>query len=366
MSQQNNSANKEEISLKQLLDKIRSLCKYIYSKWIFVLTMALLGLAVGVIFSGLKQPQFVATTTFVLETSEGGTSALSPYAGIASIAGIDLGNNGGGIFQGDNIFELYKSRAIIVQTLLTKVKRNGNSELLITSYLKSKNLQETWKGKFVVPAINTYSFDDINRGSNRLQDSILNIIVNDIKSNSLSVTKPDKKLNIISAEVKSSDEFFAKSFNEEIVKNVNNFYVQTKTKKALENIRILTEKSDSVSVEMIKSISKAATTIDATPNLNLARQAQRVVPMQKSQISSETNKTILEELVKNLELAKMSLLKDRPLIQIIDSPIYPLTKVVFSRIKWGIIGCVSFFILSTIFLTLKMFFNATLEKEKNK
>lgn len=41
-------------------------------------------------------------------------AGLSQYASLASMAGIDLGgSSSGGIFQSDNILELYKSRLMI-------------------------------------------------------------------------------------------------------------------------------------------------------------------------------------------------------------------------------------------------------------
>ncbi len=62
----------------------------------------MIGGALGLAFALFKDPVYTATSTFVLE--EGGSSAsLGQYAGLASMVGVDLGGNGGGIFQ-----EVYK------------------------------------------------------------------------------------------------------------------------------------------------------------------------------------------------------------------------------------------------------------------
>ncbi|MGY0038978.1 hypothetical protein [Pedobacter sp. NJ-S-72] len=111
-------------------------------------------------------------------------------------------------------------------------------------------------------------------------------IVIDINRNYLSVIKPDKKLSIIKAEVRAKDEFFAKSFDEQIVKNVNDFYVLTKTKKSVDNIAIMQHKVDSVQRVLNGYIYTAAAVADATPNLNITRQVQRIVPIQRSQFGA--------------------------------------------------------------------------------
>lgn len=139
----------------------------------------------------------------------------------------------------------------------------------------------------------------------------------------LSVSKPDKKLNIIQVRVKSTDELFAKEFNDKLVANVNEFYIQTKTKKSLQNVSILQTQTDSVKRALNGAIHSTLTVADATPNLNISRQLLRE-PAQRSQFTADANKVLLTELVKNLELTKMALRRETPLIQIIDAPIIPL------------------------------------------
>ena len=157
--------------------------------------------------------------------------------------------------------------------------------------------------------------------------------MNDLSKNYLFVSKPDKKLSTIKVDVKSNDEIFSKNFNDALVKNVNEFYVNTKTKKTLKNVNILQHKTDSVRAVMNGAIYTSAAIVDATPNLNPTRQVQRTAPSQKAQFSAESNKGIYTEMVKNLELTKMSLAKEAPLIQIIDQPIYPLPKEGLGKLK---------------------------------
>jgi hypothetical protein len=357
---QNPPANEDEISLKELILKIQELWKYFLSKWIIILISGLLGGLLGFTYAVLQKFVYTARTTFVLESGDGGGSSLGQYAGIAAMAGLDLGGGGGGIFQGDNIIELYKSRKMIEKTLLSGIEVNGKRQLLIDQYIDFNQLRQAWAEK---PELVDIQFNFNLQPFTRTQDSIVGMIVNDINKNYLIVAKLDKKLSIIKVEVKAKDEAFAKVFNEQIVKNVNDFYVQTKTKKALENVSILKQKVDSVGAVMNDAIYTAAAVSDATPNLNMTRQVQRAAPIQRSQFTAETNKVILGELVKNLEMSKIALLKETPLIQVVDEPVYPLDKEKFGKRKGVIFGGLIAGFCTIIILILKKLYRNILNGE---
>jgi hypothetical protein len=318
-----------EISLRDIFLLIKEVYTYLLSKWLVISLAFIIGGTLGVVYASKKKPVYSSACTFVLEDGGGG-GRLGQYSGLASMVGIDLGSGGGGIFQGDNIIELYKSRTMIEKTLLSEIKVSGRGVLLIDVYLNSKNLRKTWAKD---PTLSKLTFGGGKDTFTRLQDSVLGIVINDIKKNYLIVAKPDKKLSIIKVEVKASDENFSKFFNDLIVKNVNDFYVKTKTKKSLENVEILQQKTDSVRAVMNGAIYAAVAVSDATPNLNPTRQIQRVAPMQRAQFSAETNKTILGELVKNLEMSKIALRNETPLIQVIDKPVFPLESEKFSKLR---------------------------------
>lgn len=331
----NTKNDSEKISLKEILLKVGKLFSFLFSKWYIIVVVGILGGISGFFYAKMQSPVFVSTTTFVLESGESG-SGLGQVAGLAALAGVDLGQSGGGIFQGDNLFELYRSRKMIESTLL-QPSVSDSSILLLDRYLELTKERDIWKKSN--PALLQIDFlKDINSKNTRLRDSILQKIVQNINKNNLEVGKLDKKSSLIKVDVKSTDEVFSKEFNEALVGQVNNFYIKTKTKKSLNNIQILQQKTDSVRSVMNGAITASAVIADATPNLNPTRLSQRLIPTQRSQFSAETNKAILGQLVQNLEMSKMALLKETPLIQVVDQPIYPLHVIKAGKLKGLIIG----------------------------
>ncbi|MEE6186761.1 lipopolysaccharide biosynthesis protein [Niabella digestorum] len=350
----------ESNSLKDLILNIRDWIHYFLSKKYIIILFGLLGGGLGFTYALLKKPVYIASTSFVLETG-GNKGALASYSGIASAFGIDLGCGGGGLFEGENILELYRSRTMISRTLLTEGNFDGKKQLLIDRYIDKHGLRKKWKEK---PELKGIRFASYNKYSNTrqqlLHDSIISSIVKEINKNYLEVGKIDKKLNIIKITVTSNDELFAKNFNEKLVENVNRFYLETKTKKSLENVQILQAKVDSVRNILTGAVHRAVAVADATPNQNLTRMTQRVAPIQNATISAEVNKQVLSTLLQNLELGKITLQKETPLIQIVDAPVLPLQKKGVSKLLMLILGGFLAGLLSVIYLMVRRIITSAL------
>lgn len=340
----------EDISIAEIKDRLSDWGHYLKRFWLIILIVSLLGGVLGFVYSFLKKSTYIATSTFVLDEGTGGSGILGSLGGIAAMTGLDLGSQSAGLFQGDNMIELYKSRSMIQKALLSSVTINGKKELLVNRYILANGLTDKWND----PNLFNLSFSNSDlENRSRVKDSLLGEFVKEINKNNLVVEKQDKKLSIIKVDVSSTDEFFSKAFNDQIVMTVNDFYLETRTKKSLQNVNILQSKTDSVRSVMNGSIYTAAEVLDYTPNLNPTRQVQRVAPVQKAQFSLETNKVILAELVKNLEITKMGLLKETPLIQMVDSPIFPLDKQELGKTKASVTGFIIFGFLMIIILVLK-------------
>jgi Chain length determinant protein len=337
----------DEVSVKDIFISIKDGFIYIKSKWLIIVMLSIAGALIGLSYAIFKKPTYSAVCTFVLEEGNKGGS-LSQYAGLASLAGIDVSGSSD-LFQGDNIIELYKSRLMIEKTLLSEVNFNGKKQLLIDRYINFNKLRPKWKAHDNIDSIN---FSSDPEQFNRHQDSIITDIVENFNSKYLTVVKPDKKLSIIDVEFTSKDELFAKEFTDKLVETVNDFYVLTKTKKSVQNIQVLQHQADSVRQMLNSSISGVASASDAAPNANPLLLSLRV-PSEKKQVDVQASTAVYSEIVKDLEVSKITLRQEQPLIQIIDSPVLPLTIDKVSKIKGILIGFILAGFLTIGWLALK-------------
>ncbi|OUL62996.1 Wzz/FepE/Etk N-terminal domain-containing protein [Flavobacterium sp. AJR] len=346
----NRPIENDEISLKELLVKAKGWYTYFLSQWKVVVLAGIIGAVLGLTYSFMKKPVYTATLSFALEDEKSG-GGLGSALGLAGSLGLDLGGGGGSIFAGSNLTELFKSRRMVEQTLLTPVNYRGKKISLVEMYIEINKLRNNWKDKSELAKIQFLPGVE-RKYFTRVHDSILGGIYSSLLNGGLNVSQRDKKVAIISIDMPSSNELFSKFFCEALAKEVSDFYVDTKSKKARMNMAILEKQTDSIRRELNGAITGVAVANDNTFNLNPALNVRRA-PSARRQVDVQANTAILTELVKQSELAKVTLRKETPLIQVIDKPILPLPKERFGKAKGIIIGGFLGGFLIVLFLAIK-------------
>ncbi|MFN3997462.1 exopolysaccharide biosynthesis protein [Algoriphagus sp.] len=322
-----------QFTLKEVFQNLGEWFSFFLSQWKILILAGIIGLGLGALVSKFKKPVFHAETSFVLEEGEGG--GIGQMSGLASLVGVNLGSLGStsGLFQGDNIMELYRSDRMLGETLLSEF---NESQLLIERFVEFQELDEKWASKVDFSSLD---FSITRENFTVTQDSVVKEVSKLIRENQLSVSKPDRKLSIIQVSISSKDEHFAKAFNEKLVEKVNSFYLETKTKKTGENLTILQTQADSVRVILDESIGAFASATDRVPNANPLLSSANV-ESRKRQIDVQATGAVYQEIVKNLEIAKVNHRNNSPLIQIIDSPRLPLNRSEIRLVKGMVLGVI--------------------------
>jgi hypothetical protein len=347
----------DEISLKELLQSVKEWYDYLLTQWKIIILAGIFGAVLGLGYSFSKKPIYTATLTFALEDEKTG-GGFGGALGLASSFGLDLGGSGGGIFTGTNLAELFKSRTMVEQTLMTPVSINGKVISLAEMYIQNNEWRDNWNDN---PKFKNIQFLPYTKRKyfTRVHDSILGVIYQNLSQTSLAVGQKDKKVAIISMDVASTNELFSLYFCEALAKQVGQFYVTTKSKKARMNMKILERQTDSIRAELNGAITGVAVANDNTFMLNPALNVRRT-PSVRRQVDVQANTAILTELVKQTELAKVTLRKETPLIQVIDRPILPLSKERFGKGKGIVVGGFLLSFLMLVLLILKKIINKIL------
>lgn len=325
----------DEITLKELVLKAKEWYAYLLSKWKTIALSGFIGALLGVGYSFYKKPVYTAILTYALED---GKAAGGGLGSLASSFGFDLGAAGSnsGAFAGANLMELFKSRAMVEQTLLAPVTQNNTTISLAEMYIRDKKWRDKWNEKPTLKGLKFLPNADRLKFT-RVQDSIFGVIYEDLSKNCLTVEQKDKKIAIGTITMKGTNEFFAQQFTLALTNTVTDFYIETKSKRAKENMDILVRQTDSIRGELNGAITGVAVANDNTFGLNPALNVKRV-PSAKRQVDVQANTAILTEIVKQAELAKVTLRKETPLIQVIDQPILPLPKEKFGKAKGLVLG----------------------------
>lgn len=357
---ESSNIDNDEISFKELVIKIKEWFNFLGSKWKIIFLAAIIGSLIGLAISLNEKPTYKAVLTFAMEEDKGGGGGLSGALGLASSFGIDLGGGGGGAFAASNITELMKSQLLVEKVLLEPIQVNGATTSLVEYYIQINELRKSWEKIQILKSIKF--LPNLDRTNYTLQqDSILKKIYKDlIQKEKLSIMQKDKKVTILSIEVTSEDELFAKLFCESLARETSDFYIETKSKKARINVDLLQKQVDSVRNALNGAITLVASEIDNVYNLNPAFNIKGT-SSKKKQIDVQSNTAILTNLVVQLELAKINLRKETPLIQLIDRPILPLEKEKLGKLKSIVIGVFLAIFSILLYLILSQIYKKNLD-----
>ena len=336
----------DEIQLKDILIKLSEYKAYLLKKKFAITIFSFLFFLIGVIIASTSDTKYNAELTFVVEDPQSGSS-LGSMSGIASQFGFDIGGNSSSTFNESNILELLKSRGVVVSTLLQNAKVNSKNDLLIEHYLELNDIKEDWSEDPDFDAVNYHN------KLTYIHDSISGDIWRNIVEDKLVVKMQSDEANIISLSYFSVNEEFAKQFVEVLIDQMSKMYVVHQTAQAENTLDFLQDRADSVFSELELAEEEFAKIKDI--NQRIIKASGRLKELQFMRRVEVLN-TMYLEIVKNLELSKLTLLNQTPIITIIDKPILPLEEENKSKVFLVVLGAflggflsVSFFVFKKLF-----------------
>lgn len=349
--------NEDEISLHDIIIKIKAFIKYLKTKWLALVLVGILGGISGVGYYYWQSSKYVAECTFVLDEKSGSGGGL---ASLASSFGVDIGSmlgGGGSLFANDNLLEILQSRKIIEAVLLTEVDTAIiTHQTLADLYLDFSKLKSLYDKKARTTGIH---FSGCARTQfSPVQDSILYVIYKGVIKNCLVTDRINKKTQIFKVDVTSKSEYFSKLMAERMVNETKNLYIGIKTGTTQKNIDRLQQKADSLLFLLNgKSYESAESQVlNANPAMKSV-----TVPL-KLAIRNETILgTLYTEVVKNLETAKTTLMLQTPVIQILDLPRLPLVNDKNGRVFLLFIFGFIFAMISFFYFFIKFFIFTSLK-----
>ena len=292
--------------------------------------------SISIAASFIIRPEYTATLSFAMQSEDSGSGGI---ADIASSFGFSLGGSSSGAFGGDNLFELLVSQFMVEKALLRPDTINAQSTNLLNHFIKVSGMQKSWDELEKENPLHhlNYPLHQNRETFSRMQDSVLKNITGLILKKQLTVAKRSKKLSIGDISFVSEDETFSKHFVENLMSEAGAYYIQTKTKRSRESYERLEHEADSIKRLYVIALGARASAADVIPNS--IRQVSSVGVLQKT-TEVQLLATTYAELRKNLEMARLSMGTNTPLIEVIDKPRYPLSRKRFGLVKATAVGII--------------------------
>ena len=329
------------IQLEALKSFIQDYWKYIKRYFYLYIIFGIIGLSLGVYYAYRYKPYYVANLSFILNDSKSSTGgALSALAG-------QLGfGTGSPNITDDRVLYLGKTKRILAEAMLHKY---GNSDFTLADKLAEVfRIKESWPNDttlFDLDRIKAKHVDELSYKENKAIDQIIVFI---LKSNRLQIESVSKKSNtfvgvqnsgIIQITFECRNEQLSIEFTNAIYKELSDFYIGTMTKNLQANYDLIAFKTDSIK-ELLHDIEEQSAS-SGDMAMNIFRFKGKI---NDQRLRRELNilNLLYAESIKNKELAKFNLEQERPVFQLVDSPMAPLETKEKSMVTFGFLGLMGF------------------------
>ena len=329
----------KEIEIRDIIITLKEIKQELISKSFKIGLFVFLFSLTAVLINFFQDSRYKAELSFVVEDKQKSTP-LSSVSGLASQFGFDFFSSSNTTFSQANIMELLKSRGVISKTLL----RSNNKNLFIQNYISMYNLDSDWKNNKDLEGITFKNQIDIKH------DSIITMIWEKIIDDDISVEIKNDETDIIYLSFKSKEEKFAKLFSENLIDEMSSMYIEYQTKQSTNTIDFLQNRADSVFNELEKAEEEFARVKDI--NQRIIKASGRLKELQLMR-SVEVLSTMYLELIKNIEISKLTLLNQTPIIQVIDRPTLPLEDTKLSTFLVFFISFVLSFLISVFYFVFR-------------
>ena len=360
---QNHNSSEDEIDLIELLKKV-----YLEKK--FILKVSVLVGLFGIVYALFQPNEFTSTTTFIPQLSSGVKTGGSSLSGLASLAGINLGDmESSSEFPPSLYPQVVNGIPFKIDLLLSTINLNGG-EILVKDYFSNQggsslNILGTIK-KY------TIGLPSLILGSFNSQDVALS------KSEIYTVTEEDQELfktvsSALSLSINDKEGFITISFTDNdknIAAQITQIaqtllqkkIIEFKNQSSKEMLDFATKQYDEKQASYEKLQDKRAIFVDKNINISSSLFQNKL-----SRIESEVNisASIVQQLASQVEQAKLQVNKDTPVFTTIQPVTIPFERSAPKRsqivIVFGFLGIV----VSVGYVLVKEPFKEIIQKIKS-
>lgn len=292
-----------------------TLFKIIWKEKVWVILITLLFTIGGIVYALLAREEFLSTGK-ILPEYQSKAGGLGQFAGLASLAGVDLSSATGGgadAIRPDLYPDVLKSTPFFLDLFKVKVKTRSNKEMTFSQFydifiLDSKINKENTKVKF--PISNQYIAVSYQTEKN----------LKDLRERISAVI--DKKTGLITVTVKLPDPVVATIITDYSMNFLTNYITNYRTEKAKRDLNFLAERLDAAKGKYYTNQAKKAQYSD---QYQLSMMKLQTADLQRERIESEykISSTFYNTLLQKYEEAKLKLQQETPVLKVLEPPVVP-------------------------------------------
>ncbi len=322
----------DEITLKELILKIKEFWAYLWERKFIIIVVALLMAAIFAIKAKLKPDEYQASLTFMVDEDTGGGG----IGGILSQFGF---GGGGSEYNLQKILTLSKSMQIASEVLLDTGEVDGKKGLYGNHIIDIYEFHDKKSWKKPENGLDGFYFGDDSRSQlaqNIALKSVFAKVIGGKKTkNPLYSSSVNDDTGIMTLSVKSKSADLSLGLVKTFFDHLSEYYVAKSIEKSESTYNILKAKTDSIHALLGQKEYALAQFKDQNRGVYLNKVKIRE---QRLMTQIQALRMAWGESLKNQEMADYALKKQTPFIQPIDIPFAPINPIPNSLLKALIIG----------------------------
>ncbi len=281
--------------------------------WVVLITSIF---AIGGIVYALRAREEFVSTGKILPEYQSKSGGLGQFAGLASLAGVDISSAGGGgsdAIRPDLYPDVLKSTPFFLNLFKIKVRTKDNKEMLFSQFydtyvLDSKIEKENTQINF--PASEKYIAVSYQTEKN----------LKDLRERIGAVI--DKKTGLITVTVKLPDPLVATIITDYCMKFLTDYITNYRTEKSKRDLNFLAERLDAAKGKYYNNQVKKAQYSDQNQLSMIKIQS---ADLQRERIESEykLSSSFYNSLLQKYEEAKLKVQQETPVLKVLEPPVVP-------------------------------------------
>ncbi|SOE19952.1 hypothetical protein SAMN06298216_0451 [Spirosomataceae bacterium TFI 002] len=248
-----NYIDENKVTTKQFFLNVFKFFSLLAKHWKILMISMLLGACVSLIQDLFveKVLNFRASVIFKLEVEGGGS--MGGLGGLANVMGMGGGGNitGGDLFSGQNFPAIVKSQKVLEKALMSTIKLDGKDVLLVNYVIDSSGITtDEWGGSlFRKPfedAINHRFTKKAPEDFTELENLMMKDVTSKLQAATTIYPLEESTMVVISGLL--TNEKLAKAWVDNLMKAVQEFYVEVKTQKTRKLLQVQERRRDSLAV----------------------------------------------------------------------------------------------------------------------
>ena len=342
-----------EITFRDMILRFRELTREVVRYWYIPAFCMLLACAYQLYKYSKFVPLYPASITFNVDEDEGGSgSGLAGMLGQFGLAGVRPTR-----YNLDKILALSKSRRVIQETLFSKIAIEGKNDFLANHILREYKLNEGFPKDNPVEGGFYFTHDSLpvfTKDENKMVLTLYGFIVGppDKPKDALLSADYNEDTNIMTLSASTTDEALSLALAQRMFESLSRYYIDKSIEKLSKTYDLVTHKRDSVLAELKSAEYQLASFRDTHRGLLMRTDQINELRLQR-EITALT--AMYGEVLKNVEVADFSLKNKMPFIQVIDTPILPITPTQISLLRKLLIGLIAGGAIGSLFVVSRYF-----------